>query len=1007
MDYHGRGYDASYDRYASRYQSDSVGSEKRHNGRSYRREKRPHGYSRRNELFQGETYYPQSSRLSQPTTVESKTRRPAPQLRYKTARFQEQYHYFDPILKRLVHRDVMKSWVSDKLPKSGYVIIQETQPNGKPKPMLKTRYPDEKSTDPRSNNESEPKSTKISHRKPRSHLLRLPRIVYDKHSIGAPPPNEIVVYPVVRDPHNSVLDATIKNYFGTFGEISHFESFNDPNNALPLYVYVIRFTGPPEKLDAPYRSAYKAAKTFENTHYFVSGFKFVVVINRNNQSRKIIDGIIQDNLDQAAKMQKQAERQQNQKPLPSGPQPKMLPQDLERVVQGRPSLFVSKKVISVHGLAIEDFKIKLAKYKFSRIIGHASGFYIVFNDVSDAKACMYVESDILTINSRRRRKPVNIRFTLLEGKSPLVAIAKQETNKCVKKEYGTIAELIDAAAELVIQDLGRALERDIKRRIVGPTVFDALNPHNYPEVMAKRDEEEKKKLELRRIAAETKQEQQSKSTSFNIFNLYGPRFKQKVKSNGQPSTGDHKNTKAENGLDFTKTTVDQELAKPMAHLLNENSRSNTPSASELQIDEDETMLSSADEEMDDQDEHDEEGEQDDQDDQEDELSDSFEHAGKRAKFGSSEATTPESETEKYVLTSARAEEMMKISEKYRPTASESPTPVYPADLLDSLRRLSIVDLRDAVKDEEDFDMLQKISNPPMTSLSDKEEFMISSLLAELNLDYQENRKVIALQSNTNEVPFDESLRSISGNFKAEGFKKVPDKLKICYLPHRRKLHQPLNTVCNHQDAAEISSETHKLDSEKPEADTHTSEITSSRVNRAINRRFQQDIEAQKAIIGSESELLTLNQLTKRKKPVTFARSAIHNWGLYALEPIAAKEMIIEYVGEMLRQPVAEMRERTYLKCGIGSSYLFRVDEATVIDATKKGGIARFINHCCEPSCTAKIIRVGGKKRIVIYALRDIAANEELTYDYKFERETDDEERLTCLCGAPSCKGYLN
>jgi histone-lysine N-methyltransferase SETD1 len=66
-----------------------------------------------------------------------------------------------------------------------------------------------------------------------------------------------------------------------------------------------------------------------------------------------------------------------------------------------------------------------------------------------------------------------------------------------------------------------------------------------------------------------------------------------------------------------------------------------------------------------------------------------------------------------------------------------------------------------------------------------------------------------------------------------------------------------------------------------------------------------------------------------------------------------------------------MRERRYLKSGIGSSYLFRIDENTVIDATKRGGIARFINHSCTPNCTAKIIKVDGSKRIVIYALRDI------------------------------------
>ena len=33
--------------------------------------------------------------------------------------------------------------------------------------------------------------------------------------------------------------------------------------------------------------------------------------------------------------------------------------------------------------------------------------------------------------------------------------------------------------------------------------------------------------------------------------------------------------------------------------------------------------------------------------------------------------------------------------------------------------------------------------------------------------------------------------------------------------------------------------------------------------------------------------------------------------------------------------------------GIGSSYLFRIDLDYVVDATKCGNLARFINHCCE------------------------------------------------------------
>lgn len=242
---------------------------------------------------------------------------------------------------------------------------------------------------------------------------------------------------------------------------------------------------------------------------------------------------------------------------------------------------------------------------------------------------------------------------------------------------------------------------------------------------------------------------------------------------------------------------------------------------------------------------------------------------------------------------------------------------------------------------------------------------------------------------------DEKLRwkSTTGASRSEGYFKIPEADKAAYLPHRKKIHKPIDTL--------------QFEGSAKEQQQQQPGTLSSRMNRVNNRRLQADISLQKEILGSETDILKFNALKKRKKPVKFARSAIHNWGLYAIEPIAANEMIIEYVGEIVRQKVAERRERNYLKSGIGSSYLFRIDESTVIDATKRGGIARFINHCCTPSCTAKIIKVEGQKRIVIYALRDIAADEELTYDYKFEREQNGEERIPCLCGAPGCKGFLN
>ena len=67
-----------------------------------------------------------------------------------------------------------------------------------------------------------------------------------------------------------------------------------------------------------------------------------------------------------------------------------------------------------------------------------------------------------------------------------------------------------------------------------------------------------------------------------------------------------------------------------------------------------------------------------------------------------------------------------------------------------------------------------------------------------------------------------------------------------------------------------------------------------------------------------------------------------------MENIAADEMVIEYVGQMVRQAVADEREK-YEAAGIGCSYLFRVNHDYIIDATHQGNLARFINHCCDVS----------------------------------------------------------
>lgn len=225
----------------------------------------------------------------------------------------------------------------------------------------------------------------------------------------------------------------------------------------------------------------------------------------------------------------------------------------------------------------------------------------------------------------------------------------------------------------------------------------------------------------------------------------------------------------------------------------------------------------------------------------------------------------------------------------------------------------------------------------------------------------------------------------TGCARTEGIKKILNSEKSKYLPHHIKVQKAREEREKAGKGGKVKAMA-EVNSTRVAPD-HVASQSNARDTRAKQRDHNSSLEKTQKVFGQASDVLRFNQLKKRKKPVKFARSAIHNWGLYTMENIAKDDMIIEYVGEQVRQKIADLREIQYTKSGIGSSYLFRIDDDTVIDATKKGGIARFINHSCAPNCKASIIRVEGSKRIVIYAERAIAQSEFLpsvlfTYYYQ-------------------------
>ncbi|XP_031279661.1 uncharacterized protein LOC116138078 isoform X3 [Pistacia vera] len=146
------------------------------------------------------------------------------------------------------------------------------------------------------------------------------------------------------------------------------------------------------------------------------------------------------------------------------------------------------------------------------------------------------------------------------------------------------------------------------------------------------------------------------------------------------------------------------------------------------------------------------------------------------------------------------------------------------------------------------------------------------------------------------------------------------------------------------------------------------------------------------------------------KHLVVYKSGIHALGLYTSRFISRGEMVVEYVGEIVGLRVADKRENEYdsgRKLQYKSAcYFFRIDKEHIIDATCKGGIARFVNHSCLPNCVAKVISVRNDKKVVFFAERDIYPGEEITYDYHFNHE-DEGKKIPCFCNSKNCRRYLN
>ena len=99
--------------------------------------------------------------------------------------------------------------------------------------------------------------------------------------------------------------------------------------------------------------------------------------------------------------------------------------------------------------------------------------------------------------------------------------------------------------------------------------------------------------------------------------------------------------------------------------------------------------------------------------------------------------------------------------------------------------------------------------------------------------------------------------------------------------------------------------------------------------------------------------------------VIVRRSSVHGRGVFAIKPLAAGERVLQYKGEITSWRDAVRRHRREgVEC---HTSLFGLSDGRVIDGSRGGNSARWLNHACAPNCET----IEDARRIFIHALRPI------------------------------------
>jgi len=109
------------------------------------------------------------------------------------------------------------------------------------------------------------------------------------------------------------------------------------------------------------------------------------------------------------------------------------------------------------------------------------------------------------------------------------------------------------------------------------------------------------------------------------------------------------------------------------------------------------------------------------------------------------------------------------------------------------------------------------------------------------------------------------------------------------------------------------------------------------------------------------------------------------FGLKTKVPFKKGDFVIEYIG--IKRKNKDIEYHT-------GKYLFEIDDKITIDGSPRYNLARYINHSCSPNCE---VEINEDNRIMIEAIKNIKAGEELTYDYGKEYFDEFIKPIGCKC----------